>query len=64
MARSSKKLLSIGIGLYSSDRKLQFPLSSLTLDFKVTNVRQVMMMRDNADEKVRGPRVEVNIGQK
>ena len=59
MAWSPKKLLK-----YSSGSKLQLPLSSVTEEFKVIKVRQVMMLRDSADEKVSGARVEVNTGRK
>ncbi|NJK32032.1 MAG: hypothetical protein HC927_06195 [Deltaproteobacteria bacterium] len=52
------------IGLYSSGSKLQLPLSSVTEEYKVTKARQVMMLRDSADVKVSGARVEVNTGRK
>jgi len=44
---------------YSSGGKLQLPMKSLTEKFKVTKVRQVIMLRDSNDEKVKQARVGV-----
>ncbi|XP_069114421.1 uncharacterized protein [Argopecten irradians] len=52
------------VGLYSSGTKLQLPLKSLTEEFKVTKVRQVIMLRDSADDKVREARVVTRTGRK
>ena len=52
------------VGLYSSGTKLQLPLKSVTEEFKVTKVRQVIMLRDSIDDKVRGARVETRTGRK
>ncbi|CAC5421780.1 unnamed protein product [Mytilus coruscus] len=41
------------VGLYSTGTKLQSPLKALTEEFKVTNTRQVMMLRDSKDAKVK-----------
>lgn len=52
------------VGLYSSGSKLQLPLSSITEEFKVTKVRQHLMLRDSRDEKVRDANVRVKTGRK
>ena len=52
------------IGLYSAGSKLQLPLKSITEEFKVTEVRQHLMLRDSKDEKVRTARVEIKTGRK
>nr|XP_022314167.1 uncharacterized protein LOC111118822 [Crassostrea virginica] len=52
------------IGLYSTGSKLQLPLKSITEEFKVTKVRQHLMLRDSKDEKVRTARVEIRTGRK
>ena len=46
--------------------KLQLPLKSITEEFKVTKVRQHLMLRDSKDEKVpvRTARVEIRAGRK
>jgi len=52
------------IGLYGEGTKLQLPLKSLTEEFKVTKVRQVLLLRNSKDEKVREAKVKVKIGRK
>ncbi|CAC5417465.1 unnamed protein product [Mytilus coruscus] len=52
------------IGLYSTSSKLQLPLSSITEEFKVTKTRQVMMLRDSKDDKVKEANVDVRTGRK
>lgn len=45
-------------GLYSTGSKLQLPLRPVTEEFKIKKVRQVMMLRYSADEKVSEAKVE------
>ena len=52
------------IGLYSTGSKLQLPLKSITEEYKTTKTRQVMMLRDCKDKKVKEAGVQVNTGRK
>jgi len=52
------------LGLYCTGSKLQMPLKSLTEEYKVTKARQVIMLQDRGDEKVREAGVQVNTGRK
>jgi hypothetical protein len=52
------------IGLYSTSSKLQLPLKSVTEEFKATKARQVMMLRDCRDDKVKNAGVQVKTGRK
>ncbi|XP_062585203.1 uncharacterized protein LOC134246874 [Saccostrea cucullata] len=52
------------IGLYSSGTKLQLPLKSITEEFKVTKVRQHLMLQNSKDEKVRTAKVDIRTGRK
>ncbi|XP_062613999.1 uncharacterized protein LOC134275735 [Saccostrea cucullata] len=52
------------IGLYSSGTKLQLTLKSITEEFKVTKVRQHLMLQNSKDEKVRTAKVDIRTGRK
>ena len=52
------------VGLYSFGTKVQLPLKSVTEEFKVTKVRQIIMLRDSQDEKINKAGVRVNTGRK
>ncbi|CAC5372773.1 mrp [Mytilus coruscus] len=52
------------VGLYSLGSKLQLPLKSITEEFKVTKVKQHLMLKDSRDEKVRSAKVEIRTGRK
>jgi len=52
------------LGLYSTSDKLQMPIKSITEEYNVTKARQVMMVRDSGDEKVRETGVAVDTGRK
>ncbi|XP_060552477.1 uncharacterized protein LOC132713820 [Ruditapes philippinarum] len=52
------------LGLYFTKSKLQLPLKALTEEYKVTKTRQVIMLRDSADEKVRKAGVKILTGRK
>ena len=52
------------VGLYSSGTKLQLPLTSIAEEYKVTKVRQLLMLRDSKDVKVREARVNNRSGRK
>ena len=40
------------INLYGRENKLQLPLKEVVEKYKATKARQVMMIKDSADEKV------------
>lgn len=63
MARCAKKLRQY-IGLYSTEAKLQLPLKSITEECKTTKARQVMMLRDCRDKKVKEAGAQVVTGRK
>ena len=44
--------------------KMQMPKKSINEEYKVTKARQVMMIRDSGDEKVREAGVAVDTGRK
>ena len=52
------------IALYSRGNMLQLPMTSVLEEFKVTKVRQAIMLRDNRDEKVRSAGIDLNTGRK
>lgn len=52
------------VNLYSRDCKLQLPLSSTTEEFKVTKARQLLMLRDSNDKKIREAEIPVKTGRK
>jgi hypothetical protein len=52
------------LGLYCTKSKLQLPLKALTEEYKVTKARQVIMIRDSVDEKVREAGVKILTGRK
>ncbi|CAC5423478.1 unnamed protein product [Mytilus coruscus] len=52
------------VGLYSLGSKLLLPFKSITEEFKVTKVRQHLMLKDNRDEKVRSAKVEIRTRRK
>ena len=52
------------IGLYGSSNKLQMPFSSLVEEFKVAKARQLLTLRDSADDKISGAGIQVRIGRK
>ena len=52
------------VGLYSTGAKLQMPLKPLTEEFKVTKARQVLMLRNSKDPKIREAGVTVRTGRK
>ena len=51
------------IGWYSTGSKLQSHVSFITEEIKVTKTRQVVILRDSADEKVRQVEVDIKTGR-
>ena len=47
------------INLYGRENKLQLPLKGVVEEYKATKARQVMMIKDSADEKVSKAGIEV-----
>lgn len=45
-------------------KELQLPLLSLTEEYKVTKVRQLLMFRDSRDAKVGGAKEDITSGRK
>ena len=52
------------IALYGKSNRLQLPFSSITEEYKVSKVRQVLQYRDSKDEKVSGASISVRTGRK
>ena len=52
------------IALYGKSNRLLLPFSSITEEYKVSKVRQVLQYRDSKDEKVSGASISVRTGRK
>ena len=52
------------IALYGKSNRLQLLFSSITEEYKVSKVRQVLQYRDSKDEKVSGASINVRTGRK
>ena len=52
------------INLYGRENKLQLQLKGVVEEYKATKARQVMMIKDSADEKVSKAGIEVKTGCK
>ena len=52
------------INLYGKENKLQLPLNRVVEEFKATKARQVVMIKDPADEKGNKAGIQVKTGHK